>query len=91
MIWEDERRIDPLEFAARVLYVRKFHPGATVPGDDWTDFITTVAGKPETDFTAGDWRRVQDTMRRYIHPDGVAVDPCGYCEWYADQHGQRAE
>lgn len=92
MTWRDEPMSGTDAFKARALYVRLFNPGADVPGEDWTDFITTVCGKPERDFEINDWRKVQDVMRHYLPPPGATVDPCPYLQWYADTHpGCRAE
>ena len=91
MKWQDGRQIDTLEFIARATFTRLFNPGADVPGEDWTDFITTVCGKPEADFTALDWRKVRDVMRHYLPPPGVIVNPSPFCVWYANAHGFPAE
>lgn len=91
MTWRDEPMSGTDAFKARALYVRLFNPGADVPGEDWTDFITTVCGKPERDFEINDWRKVQDVMRHYLPPPGVIVNPSPFCVWYANAHGFPAE
>jgi len=86
MIWNDGPFCGTDAFKARVLYTRLFNPGGEIPSDAWTEFITHVIGKPERDFEINDWRRVRDTMRNYLPPPGVVVDPCPYLKWYADTH-----